>query len=217
MRIGVLASGSGTILEAILKNEVEISLVVTDRSCRALEVAQAAGIPGIEIVRKSYGRDFDREGFTDQVVEQLQQYSIELVVMAGYGTVLGSRIHQCFNGKILNTHPSLLPSFPGWHAVEAALEFGVKVTGCTVHIATLEVDAGPILAQESVKIFPSDDRDRLHERIKEVERVLYPATIAAYANYLETGAKGNFDLGARVVRSSDGELKFEKYQDCEEQ
>ncbi len=217
MRIGVLASGSGTILEAILKNEVEISLVITDRSCRALEVAQAVGIPGIEIVRNSYGRDFDREGFTEQVVEQLEKHRIELVAMAGYGTVLGSRIHEFFGGRILNTHPSLLPSFPGWHAVEAALEFGVKVTGCTVHLATLDVDAGPILAQESVKIFPGDDRDRLHERIKEVERVLYPATIAAYADFLEIGANGSFDLGARVVRSSDGELKLEKYQDCEEQ
>jgi phosphoribosylglycinamide formyltransferase-1 len=217
VRIGVLASGSGTILEAILKNEVEISLVITDRSCRALEVAQAVGIPGIEIVRNSYGRDFDREGFTEQVVEQLEKHRIELVAMAGYGTVLGSRIHEFFGGRILNTHPSLLPSFPGWHAVEAALEFGVKVTGCTVHLATLDVDAGPILAQESVKIFPGDDRDRLHERIKEVERVLYPATIAAYADFLEIGANGSFDLGARVVRSSDGELKLEKYQDCEEQ
>lgn len=216
MRIGVLASGSGTILEAILNNRVQVSLALTDRDCRALEVAARSSVPGVEIPRKSYGRDFDREGYTRSVVDVLGQYGIELVVMAGYGTVLGSAIHERFGGRILNTHPSLLPSFPGWHAVESALEFGVKVTGCTVHLATLEVDAGPILAQEAVKIYPSDDRDSLHERIKEVERVLYPATISAYAAYLETASTEKFDLGKQIVRSDHGKLDLKKYEDCEE-
>lgn len=216
MRIGVLASGSGTILEAILNNKVQVSLVIADRDCRALEVAARSAVPAVEIPRKSYGRDFDREAYTRLVVDVLDQYDIELVVMAGYGTVLGSAIHEKFSQRILNTHPSLLPSFPGWHAVESALEFGVKVTGCTVHLATLEVDAGPILAQEAVKIYPSDDRDSLHERIKEVERVLYPATISAYASYLETAGSEKFDLGKRIVRRDHGKLDLKKYEDCEE-
>lgn len=206
MRIGVLASGSGTILEAILDNGVDVSLVLTDRPCRALQVAENAGIGSLEVPRTSYGSDFDREGYTKLVVKALADADIELVVMAGYGTVLGSEMHSRFGGKILNTHPSLLPSFPGWHAVESALAFGVKLTGCTVHLATLEVDAGPILAQEAVRLFPEDDRDLLHERIKEVERLVYPATISAYAKYLEAGRTDKFDLGMMVVRDDQGVL-----------
>jgi phosphoribosylglycinamide formyltransferase-1 len=99
--------------------------------------------------------------------------------MAGFGTIFGAAIHTAFPGRILNTHPALLPSFKGWHAVRDALAYGVKVTGCTVHVATLEVDAGPILAQEAVPVLPGDDEDSLHERIKAVERRLYPETIRA--------------------------------------
>jgi phosphoribosylglycinamide formyltransferase-1 len=84
---------------------------------------------------------------------------------------------DAFDGRIINTHPALLPAFPGWHAVRDALAAGVKVTGVTVHVATLEVDAGPILAQEAVPVLPGDDEESLHERIKERERVLYPETI----------------------------------------
>lgn len=211
-----MASGSGTILGAILKNEVDVSLVVTDRQCRAIEVANAAGVPCLEIPRTSYGQDFDRDGYSRRLVSVLEDHGIELVAMAGYGTILGAAIHDRFGGRILNTHPSLLPSFPGWHAVESALAFGVKVTGCTVHLATLEVDAGPILAQEAVKIFPGDDKERLHERIKATERLLYPATIKAYASYLVSGAAGPFDLGMKVVRNDQGVLTLNTYEDCEE-
>ena len=167
MRIAVLASGSGTILEAILEKGVDVSLVVTDRPCRAIEVARAAGVPCLELPRPTYGKDFDRDGYSRQVVAVLEDHGVELVAMAGYGTILGPAMHGRFGGRILNTHPSLLPSFPGWHAVDSALEFGVKVTGCTVHLATLEVDSGPILAQEAVRVLPVDDKERLHERIKE--------------------------------------------------
>ncbi len=212
MRIGVLASGSGTILEAILDKKIDVSLVITDRPCRAVEVANRAGVPCLEIPRTSYGEDFDRDGYSGQVLEVLEDHGIELVAMAGYGTILGSIVHEHFGGRILNTHPSLLPSFPGWHAVDSALEYGVKVTGCTVHIATLEVDSGPILAQEAVRVLPSDDKDRLHERIKETERLLYPATIAAYAEHLEGGSVGPFDLGMRVVRNDQGVLLLESYE-----
>ena len=91
--------------------------------------------------------------------------------------ILNKPIYDDFSNRILNTHPSLLPSFPGWHAVEEALEYGVKVTGCTVHIATEEVDAGPILAQESIPVLKDDTKETLHERIKTVERQLYVDTI----------------------------------------
>ena len=97
--------------------------------------------------------------------------------MAGFGTVLGQPIHDAFPGRILNTHPALLPAFPGWHAVADALAAGVDETGTTVHIATLEMDAGPVLAQARVPVLPGDTESTLHERIKSVERTLYPETI----------------------------------------
>ncbi|HVM02975.1 MAG TPA: formyltransferase family protein, partial [Acidimicrobiales bacterium] len=91
--------------------------------------------------------------------------------------VLDKPLFDAFPGRVLNTHPALLPAFPGWHAVEEALAAGVKVTGCTVHVATEDVDAGPILAQEAVPVLPGDTVESLHERIKEVERRLYPRTL----------------------------------------
>ena len=97
--------------------------------------------------------------------------------MAGFGTILDKPIHDAFPGRIVNTHPALLPAFKGWHAVEDALAAGVQVTGCTVHLATLEVDDGPILAQEAVPVLADDTVGTLHERIKEVERRLYPAVL----------------------------------------
>ncbi len=179
MRIAVLASGSGTLLEAILDDGIPVSLVVVDRPSKAQGVAEAHDVEAVLVERASFGDDFDRDAYTQQVVEVLQSRGIELVVMAGYGTIFSDRIHQAFPDRILNTHPALLPSFKGWHGVRDALEYGVKITGCTVHVATLEVDAGPILAQEAVPVLPDDDEATLHERIKAVERRLYPDTIRA--------------------------------------
>jgi phosphoribosylglycinamide formyltransferase-1 len=179
VRIAVLASGSGTLLEAILADGIPVSLVVVDRPSRALQVAEAHGVPGQLVERASYGTDFDRVAYTREVVDVLLAAEIDLIVMAGFGTVFAEPIHEAFEHRILNTHPALLPAFKGWHAVREALRHGVKVTGCTIHVATLEVDAGPILAQEAVPVLDSDDEAALHERIKAVERRLYPATIRA--------------------------------------
>ena len=104
-------------------------------------------------------------------------HDVDLVVMAGFMTVLEKPIFDAYEGRVLNTHPALLPSFRGAHAVRDALAYGVKVTGTTVHVATVDVDDGPILAQEAVPVLPDDDEASLHERIKAVERRLYPATI----------------------------------------
>jgi len=177
MRIGVLASGSGTILQATLEEKLPVVVVVVDRPCRAIEVAKFGGIPTELVERKSFGKNFDRLGYTHDVVEVLKSYDVELIVMAGFGTILAKPIHDAYGGRILNTHPALLPAFKGWHAVRDALDAGVKITGTTVHLATLDVDAGPILAQEPVPVLPGDDEARLHERIKAVERHLYPKTI----------------------------------------
>jgi phosphoribosylglycinamide formyltransferase-1 len=177
MQVAVLASGAGSILEYLLDNGVDPALVMVDRPCRAVEVAESHGVPAHLVERESYGDDFDRLAYTEAVVDILTENAIDLVVMAGWGTILEKPMFDAFEGRVVNTHPALLPAFPGWHAVEEALEHGVKVTGCTVHVATLEVDSGPILAQEAVPVLPGDTVETLHERIKAVERRLYTDTI----------------------------------------
>jgi phosphoribosylglycinamide formyltransferase-1 len=176
-RLGVLASGSGTILQALLDAGLPVSVVVVDRACAAVERAEGAGVAVELVERESFGTDFDRDGYTHRVVDALKRHEVDLVAMAGFGTILSQEIHDAYPARILNTHPALLPAFKGWHAVRDALAAGVPVTGCTVHLATLEVDEGPILAQEEVPVLPGDTEDSLHERIKAVERRLYPQVI----------------------------------------
>ena len=190
MRIAVLVSGSGTILEAILAEGIAVTAVLSDRPCRGLEVAAEAGVEPILVDRADFGgfsKSFDREAYTCAVRDALDERSIDLIAMAGFGTVFGEAIYETFGGRVLNTHPALLPAFPGWHGVEDALAAGATVTGCTVHLATVEMDAGPILAQGEVPVLESDTVSSLHERIKQVERTLYPATIAAAARALQEG------------------------------
>jgi len=180
VRLGVLVSGTGTILEALLAEGLPVVVVVADRPCRGLDVAAGHGVAAELVDRRTFGGfgdAFERDTFTRGVVEVLGRHDVDLVVMAGFGTVLTHPAHDAYGGRILNTHPALLPAFPGWHAVEDALAAGVAVTGCTVHVATLDMDAGPVLAQEEVAVRPDDTAATLHERIKEVERRLYPATI----------------------------------------
>ncbi|HEX9546138.1 MAG TPA: phosphoribosylglycinamide formyltransferase [Acidimicrobiales bacterium] len=185
MELGVLASGSGTNLKAILDAGLPVGVVVADRPCRALEVAEAAGVTAELVERESYGPDFDRVAYTHRVVDVLKRHEVGVVAMAGFGTILSQAIHDAYPGRILNTHPALLPAFKGWHAVDDALAAGVKVTGCTVHVATLEVDTGPIVAQEAVPVLADDTKETLHERIKAVERRLYPDTIRSFMEELQ--------------------------------
>jgi phosphoribosylglycinamide formyltransferase 1 len=176
-RVGVLASGTGTILQALIDANLPIGAVIVDRQCRAMEIAEQAGVAVELVERESFGPDFDRLAYTERVVDALKRHEIDVVAMAGFMTVLEHPIHDAYGGLITNTHPSLLPAFKGAHAVADALAAGVKVTGCTVHLATLQVDEGPILAQEAVPVLPDDTVESLHERIKEVERRLYPQVI----------------------------------------
>jgi phosphoribosylglycinamide formyltransferase 1 len=187
-RIAVLASGSGTLLHAIVGNGVPVALVAADRPCRALERAAEHGITTELVERTEWGSSFDRGAYTERLVKALRAHDIDLVVMAGFGTVVPA-LADAYAGRVLNSHPALLPAFKGWHAVREALAAGVKVTGTTIHIATAEVDEGPILAQEAVPVLPGDTEETLHERIKQVEWRLYPATIRRFV--AETfGAEG---------------------------
>lgn len=179
MKLAVLVSGTGTILEAMISSGLEIRLVVADRSCRGLDIAQQAGL-AIELVeRTSFGRDFDRTEYSQRVVDVMRKHQIDFIAMAGFMTVFNEPMFASYDGRILNTHPSLLPAFKGAHAVRDALAYGVKVTGCTIHVATLELDAGPIMAQAAVSVESSDTEESLHERIKTVERQLYTQTVGS--------------------------------------
>ena len=164
----------------MVRDGLEVALVASDRRCRALDVAFGAGIETLLVSREQFGGfapSFDREGFTGELTEALKSRDIDLVAMAGFGTIVTGSFHLAYPGRVLNTHPSLLPAFKGWHAVAQALESGVTETGCTVHIATEALDDGPILAQRRVAVAPDDTEETLHERIKSVERELYPLVV----------------------------------------
>lgn len=160
----------------MLVAQLPVELVVADRKCRGLELA-ADRKPSVLVERTDWGPGFDRDRYSAELVDVLDVHDADLVAMAGFGTVLGAPAFEAYGGRIVNTHPALLPAFPGWHAVREALDHGVKVTGCTIHLATPAVDSGPILAQEAVAVLDGDDETSLHERIKVVERRLYVETL----------------------------------------
>ena len=186
MRLAVLASGTGSIYKAITDAGVDVAAVLVDRDCPAIDLAHENDLQAVLVERADFGTKFDRDQYSRDVVTALRQEDIDVVAMAGFGTILSDPFFDAYEGRVLNTHPSLLPSFPGWHAVRDALQHGARITGCTVHIATLEVDAGPILAQAAVEIRDDDDEASLHDRLKLVERDLYPTTIKKFLAELET-------------------------------
>ena len=174
----------------MLEAGLPVSVVLSDRPCAALALAEEHGVAAELVDRAAYGGfgpGFDRDGFTATAAATLVAHQVDLVAMAGFGTVMTVAVHRAFPDRIMNTHPALLPAFPGWHGVRDALAAGVSETGCTVHLATLEMDAGPILAQEAVPVLPGDTEETLHERIKVVERRLYPATVAWGLAELQVG------------------------------
>jgi len=185
--IAVLGSGRGSLLPDLVKSGLPISLFVADRKCHALDVARALKIPNIVLLeRTDFSKSFDSVAYTTRLVNLLKQYSIKLVVMAGFRTRLAALMFEPENFEhTLNTHPSLLPAFPGGNAVQDALDYGVKVTGCTVHVAIAKVDAGPIRAQAVVWVREGDTAETLHDRIREVEGpFLYPNAIWDYIQEL---------------------------------
>jgi phosphoribosylglycinamide formyltransferase-1 len=180
-KLAVFVSGTGSLLEAFLDAGLHIDLVLADRPCRGIDiVAKEKNVPTELVLRTDFSKNFDREGYTKLVLDVLKRHEIDVVAMAGFNTVLSPSIFDTYGGRILNTHPALLPSFKGHYAVRDALAFGAKVTGCTVHIATPEIDVGKILAQQAVNVLPDDTEESLHERIKEVERTLYLETIREF-------------------------------------
>ncbi len=182
-KLAVFVSGAGTLLEFFLSNGLQVDLVLADRQCRGIDIAKEKNIPTELVLRTDFGKNFNREAYTKLVLAALKKHEIDVVAMAGFDTVLSPSIFDEYAGKILNTHPALLPAFKGLYGcplIKETLAYGVKVTGCTIHIATAEVDVGKILAQKAVGVLPNDTEDSLWERIKEVERPLYLETIRAF-------------------------------------
>jgi phosphoribosylglycinamide formyltransferase-1 len=183
MRIAVLASGSGSNLQAILDRAgdpaypADIVLVASDRvGARALERAEAVGVPTAVVPW-----DGDRAAFTHRVCEVVAEAGAEGIVLAGFMRILSAEAVDRFPDRILNIHPSLLPAFPGGRAVEDALGHGVRVTGVTVHFVDEQVDHGPIIAQRAVPVRDDDTVESLHARIQVVEHELYPDVVAEFA------------------------------------
>lgn len=176
-KLTVFASGQGSLLEAIIDSGIKIELVLCDRPCRAISIAKQNGIKTELYERKDFTKSFNREAYSQEVLKIISEYKIDLIAMAGFMTILSADFFKNYQGVILNSHPALLPAFKGHDAVAQALRSGKKTTGCTIHKATAEVDSGEILAQAEVPILPGDTEATLHERIKQKERVLYPALL----------------------------------------
>jgi phosphoribosylglycinamide formyltransferase 1 len=176
--IGVLVSGNGTNLQALLDANLPVVAVASNNTkAKALDRAARAGIeagafPAVEFE--------SREHRDAELADWLAERGVELVVLAGYMQILTPAFLDRFDGRVLNVHPSLLPAFPGAHAVEEALEHGVKVTGATVHFVDEGVDTGPIVLQEAVPVREDDTAQTLHARIQEVEHRLLPRAVRLF-------------------------------------
>ena len=176
-RVAVFASGEGTNLQALLDHPAigpRVVLVVSDRAgARALDRARRAGVEAVSIERAG----LDRETWDARADALLLDRGIDLVVLAGFRRILGPAFVDSWRGLVVNVHPSLLPAFPGLHALRDALVAGVRETGVTVHLVDAGVDTGPVLAQRTVPVEPGDDEATLHRRIRAVEHALLPEVV----------------------------------------
>ncbi len=197
LRLGILVSGSGTNMEAIAveceegRLPAEVVVVISNRpDAFALKRAEKHGIKGVFLDPSSYS---SREDYDRALVGILREHRVDLVVLAGYMLLVGKVVLDSFPKRVMNIHPALLPSFPGTSGIDDALDYGVKVTGVTVHFVDEGLDTGPIILQEAVAIREDDDRESLAERIHQVEHKLYPRAIRYFA-------EGRLSLEGRRVR-----------------
>lgn len=185
LKVGVLVSGSGTNLQAIIDAQaeglpIEVAHVVSSRpDAYGIERAKAAGIPVLVMNKGLYA---DPRAADEMIADTLKASGVEYVVMAGYMRMVTGVLLDAFPNRIINLHPALLPSFVGAHAIQDAFDAGVKVTGVTVHFANEEYDKGPIIAQRAVAVREDDTVDSLEERIHEVEHEMYPQVLGWIAD-----------------------------------
>jgi len=201
LKLGVLISGSGTNLQAIIDAvergglRADLRVVISNRpSAPGLERARKHGIPALVIEHRRYAT---REAFDAELVKALTERDVELVACAGFMRLFSSVMLDAFPARILNTHNALLPSFAGIHGPRDALEYGVKIAGCTVFFVTAGVDAGPVIIQAAVPVLPDDDEQRLADRIKGAEHRVYPYAIRLYQ-------EGRLSIQGRTVRIAGG-------------
>jgi phosphoribosylglycinamide formyltransferase-1 len=186
-RIGVLGSGKGSnfvaIADAISRGDVpaEVAIVISDvENAGILQHARDRGLRAEFVAPGKFRTKLDEE--TERVwIGKLQEAKVDLVVLAGFMRILKGDFLRAFPERVVNIHPSLLPAFPGLEAWRQALEYGVKITGCTVHFVDQGVDSGPIIVQEAVPVLDGDTPATLHERIQQAERKIYPAAVKALA------------------------------------
>ncbi|KAA0920006.1 phosphoribosylglycinamide formyltransferase [Dietzia sp. ANT_WB102] len=190
-----MASGSGTVAQSVLEASntpdcpYRIVALVSDRDCEAVARADRVGLP-TAVVRP--GDHLDRAAWDRALTDVVSGFAPDWVVSAGFMRILGAAFLGAFAGRVVNTHPALLPAFPGAHAVRDALAYGVAVTGCTVHLVDAGVDTGPVITQRAVHVHPDDTEATLHERIKVVERELLVDVLAA-------AARGRLHIEGRKV------------------
>ena len=186
LKLGVLASGNGSNFEAImeainnqkLNAQVQV-MIYNNPGAKVKTRAEKWGVPAILLNHRECK---NREKFDGKIVETLQEYDVEWVIMAGWMRIVTKVLIDAFPNQVINIHPSLLPSFRGIKAIEQALEAGVKITGCTVHLVDVEVDNGPILMQAAVPILPDDTPETLHERVQIQEHQIIVGAIALAAS-----------------------------------
>jgi phosphoribosylglycinamide formyltransferase-1 len=180
-RVVVLLSGTGSLCAALLAATDDAAYPATvvavgaDREAPGLEHARRRGVPTFVCAVRDHA---DRPAWDRALADRIAEHRPDLVVSAGFMKLVGPAVLEAFGGRLINTHPALLPAFPGAHAVRDALAAGVAVTGTTVHHVDAGVDTGPVIAQREVPVLPGDDEARLHERIKDVERELLVQTVA---------------------------------------
>jgi phosphoribosylglycinamide formyltransferase-1 len=201
VKLGVLISGTGSnlqaIIDAILRGDLkaEIRLVISNRAdAQGLERARRHGIETIVLEHRTFP---SREDFDRAILAALRDHSVELVALAGFMRLLSPVMLDAFPGRIMNIHNSLLPSFPGIHGPKDAIEYGVKIAGCTVFFVTPGVDVGPIIVQAAVPVLPGDDEQRLAARILQQEHRIFPHAISLFQ-------QGRLEIqGRRVVVQGD--------------
>lgn len=185
LKLGLMASGSGSNVETIanaiqvgsLNAQIQV-IVYNNPNAKVAERADRLGIPKVLLNHREFA---SREALDQAIVKTMQAHQADWVIMAGWMRIVTQVLIDAFPMRVLNLHPSLLPSFPGARAVEEALASGVKITGCTVHYVELKVDSGPILVQAAVPVLPNDTPETLHQRIQVQEHRIYPLAIALAA------------------------------------
>lgn len=186
IRIGVLASGSGSNLQAIIdaveagKIKAEIAVVISDnKKAYALERAKKHNIPAIFIDPKSHRR---REDYDAAILEKLREHDVNLVLLAGYMRIVSVVLVEAFENRMINIHPALLPSFPGLHVQKKSIDHGARFSGCTVHFVDGGMDTGPIIIQAVVPVLPDDTEDVLAARILKLEHQIYPEAVSLFCD-----------------------------------